>query len=747
MKKVVALPLVFLLILSFNLFSQQIPGAGKNAVFTTNKAVMQSSVKSMSKIADTYTYSTTTYTFSDLVVFSYFDNSTFLLLSNFGTHIDSVTLNENEYHVFSPGAGVYRVEGSNSFTLLIGDPVSRSVMGYFAVNESGRPLSTRLNTYMPSNSFSGEYFIVFAYSDNTEYTLKNLSTGAVIASGILNRGEHYELSGYNDTFIGVFASKPVSALTYADQGYFIPADNGTFAGTHFYGFSGYIGSWSNRIIITAYNDDTDYLILNSTTGDTIASGTINTGEVEYALVYSDTYWEVSTNNNVTVSNTPYAYTSSGYAYLTRQIDETGMGIGTNFYCPVISGDLNVFSYVDGNMVTVTDMTTATEVLKDTLDANESFYLYSSKTVYHITGTGNLSVVTSASGGYGADFVPLNFSTGLPDFAISADDIIFTPDTESRNYGDPILISATVHNYGFSDAMNVPVRFYDGDPDAGIPIGGFMLAPFIPAGGSYTLHRNWTVPTYPEYHTVYAKIDPHDDIIESNSSNNMAYKFIIANDDLLPPLSTTVDAPATVFHEGDSTQFNEFDITVYLFNTGDTAATNSSVTLHLPEQLSLETPGDSLLVLGNIEEGENTNDMWHVMINSFPTNGAFFYSVLVDADNAPAKLVERMLLVHGPSAIEDDETNPNIPDKLNLLYNYPNPFNPVTTVEYTIEKTSNVLLEIYDITGRKIDTLIRERKNPGRYSFTLNAGNMGTGMYILRLKTDDQHTIRKITLIK
>jgi hypothetical protein len=753
MKKFFILFLFFIFPLSNLLFSQQIPGAAKGAKPEMNKISRTNSIPLISKVSNAFIYTTTTYTFQDLVVFSYSNNSSFLILDNMGTHIDSVILNENEYHVFSPGAGIYRVEGSNSFTLLVGDPVSNWVLGYFAVDETGRPLSTRLNTYMPDNPLGGEYFIIFAYTDNTEFTLKNLATNEVIASGILNRGEHYQLSGYYNIFIGVFATKPVSALSYTDQGYFIPADNGTFAGTHFYGFSGYVGGWPNGIIITAYHDATEYLIINSLSEETIASGTLNTGEVFADSVFTDTYWEVTTNKNVTVSNTPYAYYDYDYYYLTRQIDESGMGIGTNFYCTTtglgifINSDVNIFSYEDNNTISITDMTPDTLVWTGILNEGEYYYLSPpNKTIYHVTGTNNISVISSAGGSAGADFMPLNFTVGLPDLAISGDDISFIPDVETRNPGDPIYISATVHNYGFSDATGVIARFYDGDPDGGLTIGTRFIGS-IAANSSYTFTMNWNVPTLPEYHAVYVMADPNDDIIESNSSNNVAYKFIIPNDDLLPPLSTTVDAPATLYYYGDSTEFNEFDIRVNLFNSGEITAANASITLHLPDNLSLSNPADTLLLMGDIYASENASDQWHVMINSLSPEEIFFYSILVQADNAPAKLVERMLIVHGPSGIGDQNSSQNIPEKYSLLTNYPNPFNPYTTIEYTVEKSSAVLLEVYDITGQKITTLVNERKNPGVYYTTFTARNLGTGVYILRLKVDDQNIIRKMTLIK
>jgi len=79
-------------------------------------------------------------------------------------------------------------------------------------------------------------------------------------------------------------------LSYGDQGYFVPAENGTFTGTNFYGFAGYIGSWPNGIVVTAYSDSTNYLILNTVTGDTIQSGVLNYAEVAAPTITQKTYF-------------------------------------------------------------------------------------------------------------------------------------------------------------------------------------------------------------------------------------------------------------------------------------------------------------------------------------------------------------------------------------------------------------------------------------------------------------------------
>ena len=747
MKKKFMVVAFFIVVLLFSgiLNAEIIPGSSKtnDNVESQNSFIGLEKQSNFVTVSGDYLYTTTTYTFADIVVFSYFDSTEYSLYNYLGTKIDSVVLGMNSYHVFSPGSGTYTIQGTRSFTLLIGDPITNSVMGYFAVDESGRPLSTNLNTFMPSSELSGEHFIVFAYSNNTAFQIKDISTGSVIATGILDEGDHYQLDGYNNTFINVTSNKPISALSYTDQGYFIPSTNGTFTGNRFFGFSGYVGYWPNGIIITAYNDSTSYTIYNFTADDT-TKGILNEGEVYAKAIYSDTYWEVVTSNNCTVCNTPYAYYSSSYYYLTRQIDEEGFGIGTNFYTPVIPGDFNIFSYEDSNIVTVIDQFDSSEVWSDTLNAGEGYHFSSSKKVYHIISDKNISIVSSYGGGYGADFMPLSFATGLPDLSISEENIIFTPDT-IENEGDNILIDATVFNYGYQTAYNVECQFFDGDPSGGQPISTLLVTDSIPPNGSHTFSIDWIAPSNLKYHAVYVIVDPYDKIRESNSSNNMMSKFLIPNDDLLPPFTTAIEAPKTIYAYYGVPDSSQFDITVYMFNTGDVDALNSYANIFLPGGLSLVTPSDSLVNMGTIEAQNDSSFTWQVNIDSVSDKNAFYYSITVGADSIANKVIERMITIDNFTTVEND--NLSKPNKFQLSQNYPNPFNPVTNFTYSIPKDTWVKISVFNIMGQKVTVLVDGQRYAGNYELSFNADGLASGIYYLRMETNEFQTIRKMVFLK
>jgi hypothetical protein len=89
----------------------------------------------------------------------------------------------------------------------------------------------------------------------------------------------------------------------------------------------------------------------------------------------------------------------------------------------------------------------------------------------------------------------------------------------------------------------------------------------------------------------------------------------------------------------------------------------------------------------------------------------------------------------------------LPKEYQLNNNYPNPFNPTTTISYSIPKVSLTKLVIYDVLGREITRLVNEVKNPGTYSVTFNASNFASGVYFYRLESGDFVDVKKMLLIK
>ncbi len=94
--------------------------------------------------------------------------------------------------------------------------------------------------------------------------------------------------------------------------------------------------------------------------------------------------------------------------------------------------------------------------------------------------------------------------------------------------------------------------------------------------------------------------------------------------------------------------------------------------------------------------------------------------------------------------KDDNT---IPAKFSLEQNYPNPFNPTTVIKYSIPKTTKVELNIYDLLGNKLETLINKEQSAGVYRYQFDAGKLASGVYFYRLKAGEFVQTRKLVLMK
>jgi tetratricopeptide (TPR) repeat protein len=90
---------------------------------------------------------------------------------------------------------------------------------------------------------------------------------------------------------------------------------------------------------------------------------------------------------------------------------------------------------------------------------------------------------------------------------------------------------------------------------------------------------------------------------------------------------------------------------------------------------------------------------------------------------------------------------NVPKTYGLFQNFPNPFNPETTIRYQIPKPGLVTLKVYDILGREVATLVNENKIEGSYDFTFNASRFASGVYIYQLRVNDYVSSKKMILLK
>ena len=100
-----------------------------------------------------------------------------------------------------------------------------------------------------------------------------------------------------------------------------------------------------------------------------------------------------------------------------------------------------------------------------------------------------------------------------------------------------------------------------------------------------------------------------------------------------------------------------------------------------------------------------------------------------------------------SATTDATTEASVPTEFSLGQNHPNPFNPSTTISYSLPKTAAVTLGIYNVLGQKIATLVNDMRAPGAYTVRWDASALPSGVYFYQLRAGNFFETKKMVLTK
>ena len=98
----------------------------------------------------------------------------------------------------------------------------------------------------------------------------------------------------------------------------------------------------------------------------------------------------------------------------------------------------------------------------------------------------------------------------------------------------------------------------------------------------------------------------------------------------------------------------------------------------------------------------------------------------------------------PSQINQNDTTPN---QIRLDNAYPNPFNPVTRIRYSLNESTYARLAVYDLLGRQVETLVDGVQNAGSHEIQFEASHLPSGTYLYRLTTPGKSLVRQFTLSK
>ncbi|WP_051069987.1 T9SS type A sorting domain-containing protein [Balneola vulgaris] len=283
-------------------------------------------------------------------------------------------------------------------------------------------------------------------------------------------------------------------------------------------------------------------------------------------------------------------------------------------------------------------------------------------------------------------------------------------------------------------------------------------------GSLTIYDNYTPPccSFP-FELVGSKHEPKVLSLNLNAEDFSSHAWFTFNDE--GQLSR--DRYDALALESYATSYLEL---AAILPNGDLVQTNS---LPLNQRERMEFPivangniGIEIaeLTFGNLEQFEG----WDIYLIDSKTGTEYKidnnskYSI--ELGNVVAK--KKMSHIPTPSPIKrkgqtsrysiaiipgenvSNEEVVELPEAVELQQNYPNPFNPSTTIAYGLPQSGKVTLEVFDVIGRKVATLINgETKSAGRYTVRFDARNLASGMYIYRLQTGAKVLSKKFTLIK
>ena len=89
----------------------------------------------------------------------------------------------------------------------------------------------------------------------------------------------------------------------------------------------------------------------------------------------------------------------------------------------------------------------------------------------------------------------------------------------------------------------------------------------------------------------------------------------------------------------------------------------------------------------------------------------------------------------------------VPTELSLNQNYPNPFNPTTQITFTMPESGSARLDVYNMMGQLVSTVVDQNLNAGTHTVTFDANSLASGVYLYRLQAGSAVLTRKMTLVK
>ncbi|MDX1547292.1 MAG: T9SS type A sorting domain-containing protein [Rhodothermales bacterium] len=220
-----------------------------------------------------------------------------------------------------------------------------------------------------------------------------------------------------------------------------------------------------------------------------------------------------------------------------------------------------------------------------------------------------------------------------------------------------------------------------------------------------------------------------------------------NDDVLFEL----DVEDTRSNNGATLVFQEVDLAAYQDELAAAMEGRERVYIGLMDA----GMDDNFLIMGVTEFDGNTDAANATSFLHLPSffNGvdpwAAFAQLVVGGNPVLENRVipvRAVFLVPSGGPVADEEAA-EVPSAITLAPNYPNPFNPTTTIEFALPRTTDVRLSVYDLLGREVALLVDGLRAAGTHRVEVDAARWSSGLYLYRLEAGGQSQTRRMMLVK
>ncbi|MEA1987002.1 MAG: T9SS type A sorting domain-containing protein [Candidatus Marinimicrobia bacterium] len=147
------------------------------------------------------------------------------------------------------------------------------------------------------------------------------------------------------------------------------------------------------------------------------------------------------------------------------------------------------------------------------------------------------------------------------------------------------------------------------------------------------------------------------------------------------------------------------------------------------------------------EEPDTNKLSHSLVLDTLTFGSTYYFIIDQNDSLFNNIRSGTYSFIAGDSINVGIVENTLPQDFLLKQNYPNPFNPQTTIEYSLPKNEFVNLQIFNLKGQLVKTLISKQQKVGNYSVVFDGSNFASGIYVYKLQAGNFVDVRKLILIK